>query len=92
MPFNYQDAYLAQVKKDNMQVAIYLVNGIQLKGLVKGFDNFTIVLENQDKNLQLIYKHSVTTINSFKPVNNQFLQMAAPSKKNQSDAEENINK
>ena len=73
MALNFQDAYLAQVKKDNSQVSVYLVNGIQLKGLVKGFDNFTIVLENQDHNLQLIYKHAVTTINTFKAVNQQFL-------------------
>lgn len=78
MALNLQDAYLAQVKRENHQVAIYLVNGIQLKGVVAGFDNFTILLENQEKKLQLIYKHAVTTINSSKSVSASHL-MGSPS-------------
>jgi host factor-I protein len=39
---NLQDAFLNQVRKDKVPVTIYLVNGFQIKGLVKGFDNFLI--------------------------------------------------
>lgn len=73
MQLNMQDAFLAQVKKENVGVVVYLVNGFQLKGTVKGFDNFTIFLENTDGKLQLIYKHAVTTINPVKAVNHNFL-------------------
>ncbi|MGV8119311.1 MAG: RNA chaperone Hfq [Candidatus Xenobiia bacterium LiM19] len=73
MQLNLQDAYLAQVKKENNGVIIYLVNGFQLKGIIKGFDNFTIFIENNEGKLQMIYKHSVTTINAMKPVNINFL-------------------
>jgi host factor-I protein len=73
MQLNLQDAYLGQCKKDNQQVIIYLVNGFQLKGNIKGYDNFTIFIENTEGKLQMIYKHSVTTINAVKTVNTAFL-------------------
>ncbi|GAC1415651.1 MAG: hypothetical protein NVSMB5_05060 [Candidatus Velthaea sp.] len=56
-----QDAYLAEVKRQGVQVVVYLVNGFQLRGVVKGFDPFTIILEYEHKQ-HLIYKHAVSTI------------------------------
>ncbi len=56
-----QDAYLAEVRRQAMPVTVYLVNGFQLRGLVKGFDSFTIVLEYEHR-VHLIYKHAVSTI------------------------------
>ncbi len=56
-----QDAYLAEVKRQGIAVIVYLVNGFQLRGIVKGFDPFTIVLEYEHR-LHLIYKHAVSTI------------------------------
>lgn len=73
MQLNLQDAYLSQVKKENLGCVIYLVNGFQLKGNIKGFDNFTIFIENSEGKIQMIYKHAVTTINSIKNVNTAFL-------------------
>ncbi|HAG09512.1 MAG TPA: RNA chaperone Hfq, partial [Desulfotomaculum sp.] len=46
---NLQDAFLNQIRKENISVTIFLVNGFQLKGMVKGFDNFTIILESEGK-------------------------------------------
>lgn len=65
---NLQDVFLNQVRKENIPITIYLVNGFQLKGLVKGFDNYTIVLDSDGKQ-QLIYKHAVSTISPFTPIN-----------------------
>ncbi|MBV9438991.1 MAG: RNA chaperone Hfq [Candidatus Eremiobacteraeota bacterium] len=62
-----QDAYLAEVKRQQVPVTIYLVNGFQLRGVVKGFDPFTIVLE-YEKRAHLIYKHAVSTISPQGPV------------------------
>ena len=73
MQVNLQDAFLSQVKKEATMVVIYLVNGFQLKGVVKGFDNFTIFIENSENKMQMIYKHSVTTISPLKPVGFAFL-------------------
>jgi host factor-I protein len=62
-----QDAYLAEVRRQAVPVVIYLVNGFQLRGIVKGFDPFTIVLEYERK-AHLIYKHAVSTISPQGPL------------------------
>jgi host factor-I protein len=56
-----QEGFLTQVSKDNAPVTIYLVNGVQLKGQVRGFDNFTVILES-DGRTQMVYKHAISTI------------------------------
>ena len=58
---NLQDSFLNQVRKENIPVIIYLVNGFQIRGSVRGFDNFTVIIE-QDGKQQLVYKHAVSTI------------------------------
>lgn len=56
-----QDTYLAEVRRQAVPVTVYLVNGFQLRGVVKAFDPFTILLEYERKS-HLIYKHAVSTI------------------------------
>ncbi len=65
---NLQDVFLNQVRKDGIPITIFLVNGFQLKGTVKGFDNYTVVLDSEGKQ-QLIYKHAVSTISPASPIN-----------------------
>ncbi len=62
-----QDAYLTEVKRQAVQVIVYLMNGFQLRGIVKGFDPFTIVLEYEHRS-HLIYKHAVSTISPAGPL------------------------
>lgn len=64
---NLQDAFLNQVRKEKTPVTIYLVNGFQIKGMVKGFDNFTVVIES-DGRQQLVYKHAISTVSPLKPI------------------------
>ena len=64
---NFQDVFLNGALKTKTLVTIHLVNGFQLKGIVKGFDNYVIVLETEDKQM-LVYKHAVTTITPGKPI------------------------
>ncbi len=64
---NFQDVFLNGARKTKMTVTIHLVNGFQLKGMVRGFDNYVIVLETEDKQM-LVYKHAVTTITPLKPI------------------------
>ena len=64
---NLQDSFLNQVRKESVPVVIYLVNGFQLRGAVKGFDNFTVIIENDGKQ-QLVYKHAISTITPFRPL------------------------
>ncbi len=58
---NFQDAFLNLVRKENRQVVIYMVNKFQLKGYIKAFDNFVVILENETGQ-QMIYKHAISTI------------------------------
>ncbi|MCT4594721.1 MAG: RNA chaperone Hfq [Anaeromicrobium sp.] len=58
---NLQDIFLNHVRKEHVPITIFLMNGFQLKGLVKGFDSYTIVLEGDGKQ-NMIYKHAVSTI------------------------------
>lgn len=75
MQINLQDSFLNQVRKDNIPVTIYLVNGFQLRGMVRGFDNFTVVLENDGKQM-LVYKHALSTITPIRTVNLNFAAQA----------------
>jgi host factor-I protein len=65
---NLQDVFLNQVRKEHIAVTIYLTNGFQLKGVVRGFDNFTVVLDSEGRQ-QLIYKQAISTISPMKLVN-----------------------
>lgn len=60
-PPQLQDTFLAEIKRQAIPVTVYLTNGFQLKGLVKGFDAFTLILEYEHR-AHLIYKHAVSTI------------------------------
>ena len=68
---NIQDQFLNQLRKENTFVTLYLLNGFQLRGLIKGFDNFTVLLETEGKQ-QLIYKHAISTFVPQKNVSIEF--------------------
>ena len=61
MPASLQDTFLAECKRQGATVTVYLVNGFQLRGIVKGFDSFTVLLEYEQKT-HLVYKHAISTI------------------------------
>lgn len=56
-----QDIFLNQARVDKIAVTIFLTNGFQFKGMVRGFDNYTIILDCDGKQ-NLVYKHAVSTI------------------------------
>ncbi len=64
---NLQDVFLNQCRKDRISVTIYLTNGFQFRGMIKGFDNFTVILDSDGKQ-QLVFKHAISTIIPYKPV------------------------
>lgn len=70
---NLQDTFLNQARKENMLTTVFLVNGYQIKGVIRSFDNFTVLLEVDGKQ-QLVYKHAVSTIIPMRNIN---LQTAA---------------
>ncbi len=58
---NLQDNFLNQLRKERSTVTMFLMNGFQLHGIVRGFDGFTVVLDSDGKQ-QLIYKHAISTV------------------------------
>lgn len=58
---NLQDIFLNQLRRERATVTMFLMNGFQMHGTVRGFDGFTLVLESEGKP-QLIYKHAISTI------------------------------
>jgi host factor-I protein len=58
---NLQDVFLNRVRKDKITVTIFLMNGVKLQGYITWFDNFSILLK-RDAQLQLVYKHAISTI------------------------------
>ena len=64
---NLQDVFLNQARIDRIVVTIFLTTGFQFKGIVRGFDNFTIVLDCDGKQ-NLVYKHAVSTIVPARPI------------------------
>jgi host factor-I protein len=65
---NLQDGFLSQVRRENIPATVYLVNGFQIKGFVRGFDNFTVVLDSIEGKQLMVYKHAISTVTPARPV------------------------
>jgi host factor-I protein len=63
---NLQDSFLNALRKEKIPVTMFLTNGVRLKGTIKGFDNFVVLL--RDVNEQLVYKHAISTVVPERPV------------------------
>ncbi|MEG1538136.1 MAG: RNA chaperone Hfq [Clostridiales bacterium] len=63
-----QEQYLNAIRKNSIPATFYLVNGFQMKGLIKAFDNFTIVIESGGAQ-QMVFKHAISTIIPHTPIN-----------------------
>ena len=63
-----QDLFLNQARKEKMPVTVFLMNGFQIKGYVRGFDNFIVILDS-DGRQQMIYKHALSTVVPLRPLN-----------------------
>lgn len=59
-PVNIQDQFLNQLRKEGIPCTVFLLNGFQIRGQIKGFDNFTVLFESEGKQ-QLVFKHAIST-------------------------------
>ncbi|MDD9267785.1 RNA chaperone Hfq [Paenibacillus sp. GCM10023248] len=57
---NIQDNFLNQLRKESIPVTVYLTNGFQIRGLIRAFDNFTIIIDSEGRQ-QMVYKHAIST-------------------------------
>ena len=58
---NFQDPFLAAARREKCPVTVFLMNGFQLKGVIRGFDSFVVMVESEGKQ-QMIFKHAISTI------------------------------
>ena len=64
---NLQDLFLNQSRRDKQLITVFLTNGFQMRGLVRGFDNFTVVFDCDGKQ-ELVYKYAISTLIPARPV------------------------
>lgn len=58
---NLQEGFLNRIRTERVPVTVFFVNGFQMRGTLRGFDNFVVLLES-DGRQQLIFKHAISTI------------------------------
>lgn len=64
---NIQDNFLLRARREDIPVTMFLMNGFQMRGVIRGFDAFVVVLESEGRQ-QIIYKHAISTIAPVRPV------------------------
>ncbi len=80
--FNLQDRFLNHLRLHKVEVKVFLVNGFQIRGEIRSFDSFTILLED-GKTQSLIYKHAISTITP-----SSYVKLAKPQEDDASSDEE----
>jgi len=71
---NFQDVFLNALRKEKLIVTVFLMNGFQMKGIIRGFDSFSVLLESDGKQ-QMIYKHALSTVVPPRPLDLSALQL-----------------
>lgn len=64
---NLQDSMLNQIRKEHVLSTVHLQNGVPLKGYIKAFDSFVILLDCEGKQM-MVYKHAVSTVTPIRTV------------------------
>ncbi|MBQ4487288.1 MAG: RNA chaperone Hfq [Oscillospiraceae bacterium] len=64
---NLQDVFLNQARKEKVPVTCILTNGFQFKGIVKGFDSYTVIIDADGKQ-DLVFNHAISTIVPAHPI------------------------
>ena len=64
---NFQETFLLRARRESVPVTMFLMNGFQMRGVMRGFDAFVVVLESEGRQ-QLIYKHAISTIAPIRPI------------------------
>ena len=70
-----QDTFLNHVRRNKTPLTIFLINGVKLQGIVTWFDNFCVLLR-RDGQVQLVYKHAISTVMPIGPIQLQDQDLA----------------
>ncbi len=63
-----QDILLNQIRRDKSIATVVLSTGQTIKGLIRGFDNFTLIMDIDEKTQIMIYKHNLVSVQPAEPV------------------------
>ena len=64
---NLQDSLLAKLRRSRMGVTMFLMNGFQIRGEIRGYDPFVVIIDSEGKQ-QMVYKHAISTIVPERPL------------------------
>lgn len=64
---NLQDLLLSKLRRTRMGATVFLMNGFQIRGEIRGFDPFVVLIYSDGKQ-QMVYKHAISTIVPERPL------------------------
>lgn len=56
-----QEQLLQEAFQKRQNITLILLKGLHVKGMIKGFDTYSVLIEFEGKQ-QLVYKHAISTI------------------------------
>ena len=59
---NIQDQFLNHMRREKSPVSVHMLDGKEIHGHIKSFDNFCIQLESHSSGDTLVYKHGISII------------------------------
>ena len=62
-----QETVLKELQEEMVPATIFLMNGFQIRGIVRKYDDVSIALETDGKQ-QLLFKHAISTIAPIRPL------------------------
>ncbi len=57
---NIQDQFLNRMRKERVTIVIELITGERIEGQITSFDNFSLIVRNENE--RLIYKHAISSV------------------------------
>ncbi|MGU3443425.1 RNA chaperone Hfq [Bacillus cereus] len=57
----WQEQLLQEAFQKRKIITLILLKGLHVNGIIKGYDNFSVLIEFEGKQ-QLVYKHAISTI------------------------------
>ncbi len=57
---NIQDQFLNRMRKERVTMVIELITGERIEGQITSFDNFSLIVRNENE--RLIYKHAISSV------------------------------
>ncbi|TKI74924.1 RNA chaperone Hfq, partial [Bacillus mycoides] len=56
-----QERLLQEAMQEKKNVTLILLKGFHIKGTIKGYDTFSVLIESEGEQ-QFVYKHAISTI------------------------------